>query len=294
MSHLNVCIVGHRGWIGSKMQRYFKNPVLFPHRMEEREKAFAFLRNSKRQHSVTHVIVAAGVTGRPNVDWCEENKERTVVSNVVGVLNIVDICHTLGLHCTLFATGCIYNYDDSHLIGSGIRFNETEEPNFSSSWYSKTKILVEDLIKNTRYINNTLVLRLRMPVSDSLKDERNFITKLTKYPKLINVPNSLSVLPDLLPVVPVMMEKRVFGVYNFVNPGVISHHDLMEMYIKHIDPEHIYEAFAISDQDKILKAKRSNVELDTSKLEHFMKENRLAPLPDVNVSVLKIVQANAH
>lgn len=36
----------------------------------------------------THVLNAAGVTGRPNVDWCESNKETTLRCNVVGALNL--------------------------------------------------------------------------------------------------------------------------------------------------------------------------------------------------------------
>ena len=37
----------------------------------------------------THVLNCAGVTGRPNVDWCEDNKEATIRSNVIGTLNLV-------------------------------------------------------------------------------------------------------------------------------------------------------------------------------------------------------------
>ena len=33
----------------------------------------------------THVLNAAGVTGRPNVDWCESHKVGIVVSSVVPV-----------------------------------------------------------------------------------------------------------------------------------------------------------------------------------------------------------------
>jgi 3,5-epimerase/4-reductase len=36
----------------------------------------------------THVLNSAGVTGRPNVDWCEANKAETIRSNVIGTLNI--------------------------------------------------------------------------------------------------------------------------------------------------------------------------------------------------------------
>lgn len=65
----------------------------------------------------THVIVAAGLTGRPNVDWCETHQEETIRTNVIGTLNIADLCSQRGIHCTIFATGCIFEYDKEHQIG---------------------------------------------------------------------------------------------------------------------------------------------------------------------------------
>jgi len=51
----------------------------------------------------THVINAAGVTGRPNVDWCESNKDETVRTNVVGTLNVADICNSRGTNTRHFS-----------------------------------------------------------------------------------------------------------------------------------------------------------------------------------------------
>ena len=38
----------------------------------------------------THILNAAGITGRPNVDWCESHKREVVQTNVLGTLNIID------------------------------------------------------------------------------------------------------------------------------------------------------------------------------------------------------------
>jgi hypothetical protein len=65
----------------------------------------------------THVLNAAGVTGRPNVDWCEDHKIETVRSNVIGTLMVADVCEVKGVHHTLFATGCIFEYDAEHPLG---------------------------------------------------------------------------------------------------------------------------------------------------------------------------------
>jgi UDP-glucose 4,6-dehydratase len=90
----------------------------------------------------THVLNAAGVIGRPNVDWCESHRPEIIKTNVVGILNLADVCKENGLLLVIYATGCIFEYDDGHLEGSGIGFKEEDKPNFSGSFYSKTKGMV--------------------------------------------------------------------------------------------------------------------------------------------------------
>lgn len=98
----------------------------------------------------THVLNAAGCTGRPNVDWCEDNKEQTIRSNVIGTLALADECAKRGVHCTVFATGCIYQYDEKHPWG-GPGFKEEDIPNFKDSFYSMTKGHVEPVRPRKSY-----------------------------------------------------------------------------------------------------------------------------------------------
>lgn len=95
-----------------------------------------------RRVQPTHVFNAAGVTGRPNVDWCESHKVETIRTNVVGTLNLADVCREHQLLLMNFATGCIFEYDQAHQLGSGIGFKEEDKPNFTGSFYSKTKSMV--------------------------------------------------------------------------------------------------------------------------------------------------------
>ena len=53
-----------------------------------------------------------------------------------------------------------------------------------------------------------------------------------RYPKLINIPNSMTVLYDLLPVALDMTAKKTTGTFNFTNPGAISHNEVMDLYKK--------------------------------------------------------------
>ena len=82
----------------------------------------------------------------------------------------------------------------------------------------------------------------------------------------MNIPNSMTVLTEMLPVSLVMAEKQLTGVYNFCNPGAISHNECLALYKKHVDPAYTWENFTVEEQDKILKAARSNNTLTHDKL----------------------------
>jgi hypothetical protein len=58
-------------------------------------------------------------------------------------MTVSDICQELGIHCTLYATGCIFEYDAEHVIG-GKGFTEEDKANFDGSFYSKTKVRIVD------------------------------------------------------------------------------------------------------------------------------------------------------
>jgi 3,5-epimerase/4-reductase len=57
------------------------------------------------------------------------------------------------------------------------------------------------------------------------------------------------------------------GTYNFTNPGLISHNEMLEMYKEIVDPKFTWKNFTVDEQNMILDSKRSNNFLDTTKLE---------------------------
>jgi len=254
-------LYGGTGWIGGQLIRLLSEAgdsvILGKARLEDRQAVISEL----REHKPKWVFNAAGVTGRPNVDWCEDNKQTTMRTNVVGTVNLADACFLEGIHMTNLGSGCIYEYDTEHPI-NGKAFTETDEPNYKGSFYSETKIIAEKLLV---HYPNVLTLRLRMPVSDDLHP-RSFLTKITKYQKVVNVPNSISLLHDLLPVALDMAKKQRTGIYNFTNPGAVSHNQILEMYKQYIDGSFTWQNFSLEEQAKVLKAGRSNNELDVSKL----------------------------
>lgn len=280
-------VFGKNGWIGGQLIELLKAAgktfYLADARTESRESVAADL----DKYKPTHVLNAAGVTGRPNVDWCEDNKQQTIRVNVIGTLNVADLCNQRDIHHLLFATGCIFEYDTDHVIG-GKGFTEDDVPNFHASFYSHTKALCEDLLRNYA---STCVLRVRMPISDDLSP-RNFITKIVKYDRVVNVPNSMTVLTDLLPISLAMSQRKLVGVYNFCNPGAISHNEILDMYRDHIDPSYTYSNFSLEEQDKILKAGRSNNTLDHAKLVSALPDLHIPEIHESMLAVMKRMRCN--
>jgi dTDP-4-dehydrorhamnose reductase len=277
---------GKTGWFGQKMVLLLKanghNAICAESRLENREQLTQELDKIKPDF----IINAAGITGRPNVDWCENHKQETIRCNVLGVLNLADTAFLKGIKVTNFSTGCLYNYDQKHPIGSGIGFKEEDEPNSLGSFYARTKILMEKLILE---YPNVLNLRVKMPVSDDM-NPRSFIGKLITFKKVVNFPNSISNLDDLFPIAIEMTLRGMTGNYNFANPGTMSHHELLNLYKQYVNPAFTYQAFSEEEQVKMSK-NRSNCELDVSKLLQSFPS-----IPPIKTSIIKIFQkiSNFH
>ena len=140
---------------------------------------------------------------------------------------------------------------------------------------------VEELLKE---YNNVCTLRVRMPISSDLSNPRNFITKITRYDKVVNIPNSMTVLDELLPISIEMAKRNCRGIWNFTNPGVVSHNEILEMYRDYIDPKFKWQNFDLQEQAKVIVAPRSNNELDMTKLKYEFPE-----LLSIKDSIIKYV-----
>lgn len=282
---MRALIFGSEGWIGSQICNLLSSDSEITcfkskFRLEDRQSIEKELDDIKPDL----VFNCAGKTGRPNVDWCESHRQEVIRSNVIGTTSLIDLCFLRNIHVTNFATGCIYEYDASHPEGSGLGFTEEDPPNFMGSFYSRTKALAEALIKE---YPNVLTLRLRMPLTDNL-NPRNFITKIISYPKVVNIKNSMSILDDLLPISIKMAKNRTVGVYNFTNPGVISHNEILSLYRIYIDKNFTWNNFSLEEQSQILKAGRSNNQLNVDKLLSLGFE-----VPEIKESMVRLFERMA-
>ena len=105
-----------------------------------------------------------------------------------------------------------------------------------------------------------------MPITGE-QHPRNFITKITNYEYICSTPNSMSVLPELLPIVFDMIQTNKIGTINLTNPGLISHNEILTMFRDIVDSNFTWKNFSKEEQNKILESDRSNNYLDTSKLQ---------------------------
>ena len=259
-----VLVYGSNGWIGRQfINLLFENNIKF---------VIGKSRNSYHDEiekvNPTHVVAFIGRThgeGFSTIDYLEQpgKLKENINDNLFSPLMIAEACHNLNIHYTYMGTGCIFTRDEFNDT-----FTEDDKPNFFGSSYSTVKGYTDQLMKN---FSNVLNLRIRMPITDT-QNPRNFITKITTYDKICSIPNSMSVLPDLLPRIISMMKDNITGTLNFTNPGVISHNEILEMYRDIVDPTFTWKNFTQEEQREILLSERSNNRLDTTKLESMFPD----------------------
>ena len=166
------------------------------------------------------VINCAGYTGRPNVEQCERNKSDCLAANAYLPAQLAKACDAVGAPFAHLSSGCVYTgrRDD----GGG--FRETDAPNFTlrhnnCSWYSGTKALGEEVLAPLPF---RYVWRIRFPFS-SIDSPRNYLSKLLRYERLVDVENSLSSVSECVDAALDCFEKDApAGVYNLTNPGSVT------------------------------------------------------------------------
>ena len=268
---MKLLIFGSKGWIGSMFVDFLKSNNINFIETNVRADDETLVNDIILTHSPTHILSFIGRTygnGINTIDYLEqEGKLRENINdNLYSPLLLARLCEKHNIHFTYIGTGCIFEYDENHPFGCEINgFSEDSNPNFFGSSYSIVKGYTDKLMK---LYPDTLNLRIRMPITQ-VNTPRNFISKIITYDKICSIPNSMTVLPILLPVMINMMKDNKTGTYNFTNPGLISHNEILEMYRDIVNNNFRWTNFTVEEQNKILASKRSNNYLDTKKLESY-------------------------
>lgn len=214
------------------------------------------------------VINCVGKTGRPNIDWCEDNKEITSLTNVVFPTLLARECAKKSIHLVHIGSGCIFfgqspNINQSILDPKIIYDNGWGEKDFANpkSFYSKTKYSCDLSIGD---FSNVTILRIRMPIS-ARNNQRNLINKLRGYKNIIDIPNSVTFVDDLVRCIRYVIDKNLTGIFHVTNPEPLTAASVMKEYARYITT-HKFNIISEEELDKLTLAKRSNCILDSSKL----------------------------
>lgn len=273
---MRVLIFGSKGWIGSQFVKLLKQTRHIVIETNVRADNEVEVEKLLKQTSPSHVVSFIGRThgpGHSTIDYLElpGKLKDNVCDNLYAPLTLAIQCSKLNIHYTYLGTGCIFLADDP--IKSS--YNEESLPDFFGSSYSVVKGYTDRLMHNFK--DSVLNVRIRMPITGEY-NPRNFITKITTYNKVCSIPNSMTVLPELLQIMIKMMESKKVGTINLTNPGVISHNEILQMYKEIVDPNFTWQNFTVEEQNQILLSKRSNNQLDTSKLQEWYPE--VLPIKD--------------
>ena len=270
---MRVLIYGN-GWIGSQVIDILKESnhevVIGSVRANDKAAVEAELLEVKPTHVMSFIGRTHGMIGDKaytTIDYLEQKGKvyENVRDNLFGPMVLGMLCVKHDIHLTYLGTGCIFEFDETHPYGSEENgFTEQDRPNFFGSSYSVVKGFTDELMH--LFDSNVLNIRIRMPITAD-NSGRNFITKITTYEKICSVPNSMTVLPELLPIMVDMAKNKRCGTINLTNPGLITHNEILEMYKEIVDPDFTWKNFTIEEQAEILAAGRSNNFLDTTSLE---------------------------
>ncbi len=201
------------------------------------------------------IINCVGHTGT-NVDDCEKDLDKTLTANTFVPIILAEFTRRNNIRLVHISSGCIYHYDYS----KDVPIDENKEPDFFELFYSRTKIYAEQVLKALLPKYPILIIRIRMPL-DNRPHPRNLLTKLINYKKVIDLPNSVTYIPDFIVALKHLMRISAKGIYNVVNEEPLVYQKLMDTYKKYVT-QFKYELITF----KSLNAVRTNLVLSVEKL----------------------------
>ncbi|MBP9761332.1 MAG: sugar nucleotide-binding protein [Candidatus Magasanikbacteria bacterium] len=277
---MKILIIGARGYIGDRCAKAWSDAVVFDGHIETKEDMLRAL----DMHAPDAVLNAAGITGKPNVDWCETHQLETIIGNTQLPILIAAACQERGVYLLHIGSGCIFYGDSPH---PDKKWREYDMGNPTEVTYSRTK-WAADLVLST--LPNVGIARIRMPI-DYMPSAKNMIDKLASYPKVIDVENSVTIVEDMVYAFRSLLEKKAPGIFHITNPGILKHREIMALYEKYVDPAHTNEWITNDDLVKqgLATKGRSNNFLSSTRLEEYGIQLR-----EVHVAMDDVMQKYAH
>jgi dTDP-4-dehydrorhamnose reductase len=246
-----MLILGN-GYIANKLQEKWGCPVYDKKIFSYKDAVEAY-----EKHSPRVLINCIGHIGKHSVDDCELDADKCILANTMVPVWLGEIAFRKPVKLVHISSGCIYHYD----YGRQRPIPEDKEPDYYKLFYSRTKIYAEGMLNALSHRCDVLIVRIRVPL-DNIPHPRNVLTKLIKYKTIIDIPNSITYIPDFIKALEFLLKADAKGIFNVANKGGLRYPMLMDVYKKYV-PDFNYTVVPL----KSLKLDRTNLVLSMRKLE---------------------------
>ncbi len=254
---MKILIIGN-GYIAKRCAAAWPDAVL----ASEKIYSAADARTIFEKYTPDVVLNAAGVRGKPNVDWCEDHQLETIKGNTELPIFLAEAAAEKDLYLLHLGSGCIF-------YGPSPDPKGWKEDDFANpvAIYSKCKYAAELVLSTLPHVG---IARIRLPI-DSVPAPENLIDKVMSFKKVIDVENSVTIIEDMLTVLHQLLEKQASGIFHVTNPGTVTHRELVRLYEQYVDPSHTNEWITAEQlvTEGLAKKTRSNNFLQSFNLAKF-------------------------
>ena len=167
------------------------------------------------------IINCGAFVPKPSVSLCDKFQEETITGNVVLPTGLTALCRYGGVPLIHLSTACLYDErkeyreDDAPIRGWGDY----------CGFYVGTKLIAEKMVRRNK---RHFILRLRLPF-DEFNNDRNYLSKLARYPQVYDHLNSLTHRGDFAKAaLDMWASKAPYGTYTICNPGSISAREVVQ------------------------------------------------------------------
>jgi 3,5-epimerase/4-reductase len=247
----NKILILGKGFIGNRLQEELGCEI-----SGTRIFSFGDAEKEIKRFNPEIVINCIGHVGR-NVDECELDIDKTLMANTFVPVMLAEAASRNNIKLVHTSSGCIFHYD----YNKDLPIPEDKIPDFFELFYSRSKIYSELALDVLSKKYPILIIRIRVPL-DNKPNPRNLLDKLIGYKRVIDLPNSVTYIPDFIRALEHLIEIQARGIYNVVNKGGLRFPELMEVYKKYV-PDFKYEVIDF----KKLNLARTNLVMATKKLE---------------------------
>jgi len=248
----NKILILGRGFIGERLKEALGCDI-----SGKRIYSFKDARSIIKKHKPKIIINCIGHTGAKNVDGCEQDIDKTLMANTFIPIILAEVCLRYKIKLVHISSGCIFkfNYHKDRPI------TENKIPDFFDLFYSRSKIYSERSLSALLDKYNILIARIRVPLDDR-PHPKNLLTKLLKYEKIVDIPNSITYIPDFIKALKHLIKIDAKGIYNVANKGGLKYPLLLKVYEKYTKDLN-YDIVSY----KSLGLVRTNLVLSTKRLE---------------------------